>query len=113
MVVFDEERENPDEKLKIVIQGCDSPPPSSKIPARTYRRSKSEKPKRSVLKEREKMMARRWESVEFERKESEENEFSKMTDEELNRRVEEFIQRFNREMRLQTRTELKSLVLRD
>ncbi|XP_010245127.1 PREDICTED: uncharacterized protein LOC104588756 [Nelumbo nucifera] len=37
----------------------------------------------------------------------EENEFSTMSDEELNRRVEEFIQRINRQMRLQESSSLR------
>ncbi|KAL1205143.1 hypothetical protein V5N11_016482 [Cardamine amara subsp. amara] len=52
-----------------------------------YGRSKSDKPRRE-----------KWENVE-----EESEEFSKMSNEELNRRVEEFIQRFNREIKLQSR----------
>lgn len=84
-VIVDEERETPEEKLQIVVGRRDFG---------SCRRSKSEKPKR-------KTMGRRSESVKYEAK-GEGNEFSNMTDEELKRRVEEFIQRINRQMRLQS-----------
>ena len=109
-VVFDEKREYPDGNLRNFVQErCDSMPLLKTTPVRTYERSKSEKPKRSVSKESKKKMAKRLESGKYEEKELEENEYSKMTDEEMNRRVEEFIQRFNTQMRLETKSaELKS-----
>ncbi|XP_027930425.1 uncharacterized protein LOC114186654 [Vigna unguiculata] len=66
------------------------------IPARIYRRSKSDRSSRvkHVVNEERVKMVQRSETVKVKVKVEEENEFSKMSNEDLNRRIEEFIHKF-------------------
>lgn len=71
-----------------------------------YRRSKSYRHNRAkhVVIDERRNSVRRLESMKMEPKIEEENEFSKMSNEDLNKRVEEFIQKFNKQIRLQAST---------
>ncbi|XP_004486015.1 uncharacterized protein [Cicer arietinum] len=88
--------------------GDDDKEKATLFPTRSmYRRSKSYRHNRDkhVVIDETKKSVRRLESMKIEPKVlEEENEFSKMTNEDLNKRVEEFIQKFNKQIRLQAST---------
>lgn len=74
------------------------------IPARIYRRSKSDRHNRAkhVVHEARVNKVKKSETMKVEASvEEENNEFSIMSNEDLNRRIEEFIQKFNRQIRSQ------------
>ncbi|KAK7412566.1 hypothetical protein VNO78_04031 [Psophocarpus tetragonolobus] len=76
-----------------VDEGNDKIKEKTLFPARIYRRSKSDRPKHVVNKERVNKVQRS-ETMKVEANVEEENEFSTMSNEDLNRRIEEFIQKF-------------------
>uniref|UniRef100_A0A9I9CFE9 Uncharacterized protein n=1 Tax=Cucumis melo TaxID=3656 RepID=A0A9I9CFE9_CUCME len=110
----EEEEEEEEEEITIPLTTEISIPPKFNNPIKPYQRSKSEKDikrmagkakkitmKRSKTMIRQDATSTKEKEEEEEEEEEEKNEFTKMTDEELNRRVEEFIERFNRQIRLQ------------
>ena len=84
------------------------------VQTKAYRRSKSEKAKRVVFDETKNNVILKRSETNYNEQENDHdhhdveamNEFATMSDEDLNRRVEEFIQRFNRQIRLQARGDI-------
>ncbi|CAK9327599.1 unnamed protein product [Citrullus colocynthis] len=111
-VVVNEPPNEEEEEIIIPLTTEISIPPEFNNPRRSYQqRSKSEKEitrvgekARKITMRRSKTMIRHDMTL-TKKKEEEENEFAEMTNEELNRRVEEFIERFNRQIRLQKTNE--------
>ncbi|KAK6268466.1 hypothetical protein QUC31_012626 [Theobroma cacao] len=107
-----QEHEHP---MKADNEACDQVQVNKKIEPKTIRRSKSHKVKRVTFHDKKNILQRsETEKHEARAKEkessAEENEFSTMSDEELNRRVEEFIQKFNRQIRLQAGTRTRQFL---